>query len=297
MRLRDIARLKKLAETKNFTEAAKLCFVSQPVISLSIQRLEEETGMILVYRKKFKNQLQITPAGEYLIEFFDRVNLELSTFQHKLELKNSNSLLNVGLNNPELKNLLRNLFINNLNSDRISEKNINVITNEEPILYEYLKSKKIDFKFSLITNPRALACDNTYTESFHKFIKKLNFTLVQSKINFKKINSYQDLNDSVIITVGKNTFYTKCLFEFLETNNITPQKIMYIETLELAQLLIEQAFGIGIFLEFTFKNTESLEITILENFSYLFLSYLKNNPLIGNVDAKKLLKSLNFTLC
>lgn len=52
------------AETLNFTETAKLLFVSQPTVTHSIAALEDELGYPLFNRDK--KQVTLTPAGRYL---------------------------------------------------------------------------------------------------------------------------------------------------------------------------------------------------------------------------------------
>ena len=41
-----------VAEHKNFTLAAEKCFVTQPTLSMQIQKLEEELGVLIFNRKK-----------------------------------------------------------------------------------------------------------------------------------------------------------------------------------------------------------------------------------------------------
>ena len=47
---------------KNFGQAAKLCYVSQPAFSLQIKNLEKELGVKLINRNNCS--FELTPAGE-----------------------------------------------------------------------------------------------------------------------------------------------------------------------------------------------------------------------------------------
>lgn len=47
---------------KNFGEAAKLCYVSQPAFSLQIKKLEQKLGVKLIQRNN--RSFELTPAGE-----------------------------------------------------------------------------------------------------------------------------------------------------------------------------------------------------------------------------------------
>lgn len=54
-----------VAEYQNFTIASQNCFVTQPTLSMQIQKLEEELGVLLFNRKK--KPIQLTPIGEKII--------------------------------------------------------------------------------------------------------------------------------------------------------------------------------------------------------------------------------------
>ncbi len=55
-----------VAEYKNFTLAAELSFVTQPTLSMQIQKLEEELDVTIFNRKK--KPIQLTPIGEKILE-------------------------------------------------------------------------------------------------------------------------------------------------------------------------------------------------------------------------------------
>lgn len=55
-----------VAEHKNFTLASEKCFVTQPTLSMQIQKLEEELDVTIFNRKK--KPITLTPIGEKIIE-------------------------------------------------------------------------------------------------------------------------------------------------------------------------------------------------------------------------------------
>jgi LysR family hydrogen peroxide-inducible transcriptional activator len=55
-----------VAEYKNFTTASEHCFVTQPTLSMQIQKLEDELGIIIFNRKK--KPIGLTSIGEKIIE-------------------------------------------------------------------------------------------------------------------------------------------------------------------------------------------------------------------------------------
>lgn len=55
-----------VAEHQNFTVASEHCFVTQPTLSMQIQKLEEELGILIFNRKK--KPIELTPIGQKIIE-------------------------------------------------------------------------------------------------------------------------------------------------------------------------------------------------------------------------------------
>ncbi|HBK71134.1 MAG TPA: DNA-binding transcriptional regulator OxyR, partial [Flavobacteriaceae bacterium] len=55
-----------VAEYKNFTTASEHCFVTQPTLSMQIQKLEDELDVLIFNRKK--KPIELTGIGQKIIE-------------------------------------------------------------------------------------------------------------------------------------------------------------------------------------------------------------------------------------
>jgi LysR family hydrogen peroxide-inducible transcriptional activator len=71
MTLNELRYIVAVARERNFRRAAERCFVSQPALSLAIQKLEDELGVRLFERKR--GDITLTPVGETVIEQATRV--------------------------------------------------------------------------------------------------------------------------------------------------------------------------------------------------------------------------------
>ena len=74
-----------VAETLNFTQAAKFCGVSQPALSRAIQKLEDEVGGILIRRERNRTHLTdlgniILPRLKQSLDFAESALLEAQEF-------------------------------------------------------------------------------------------------------------------------------------------------------------------------------------------------------------------------
>ena len=54
-----------VAEHRNFTLAAEKCFVTQPTLSMQIQKIEEELGVLIFDRSK--KPIQLTDIGQKIV--------------------------------------------------------------------------------------------------------------------------------------------------------------------------------------------------------------------------------------
>jgi LysR family hydrogen peroxide-inducible transcriptional activator len=69
--LNELRYLVAVAQERNFGRAAQKCFVSQPALSVAIQKLEEELGTLVFERGK--NEVTVTPVGDRIVEQAQRV--------------------------------------------------------------------------------------------------------------------------------------------------------------------------------------------------------------------------------
>lgn len=74
-----------LTEYGNFTLAAEKCFVTQPTLSMQIQKLEEELGVLIFDRTK--KPIQLTQVGEKIIEQARRIVNESERIQDIIDIQ------------------------------------------------------------------------------------------------------------------------------------------------------------------------------------------------------------------
>ncbi len=65
MNLNDLRYVVAVAQTRNFRRAAEQCFVSQPALSVAIQKLEDELGVRIFERRR--TAVTVTPIGEQVV--------------------------------------------------------------------------------------------------------------------------------------------------------------------------------------------------------------------------------------
>lgn len=71
MTLTELKYIVAVAQERHFGRAAERCFITQPALSLAIQKLEENLGTAIFERRK--NQISLTPLGEQVVQQAQRV--------------------------------------------------------------------------------------------------------------------------------------------------------------------------------------------------------------------------------
>lgn len=84
MTLTELRYLVALSEAGHFRKAAEQCNVSQPTLSIAIKKLEEELGISLFERARYK--VATTPTGDRIVEQARTVLREIQNLRHLAEL-------------------------------------------------------------------------------------------------------------------------------------------------------------------------------------------------------------------
>jgi LysR family hydrogen peroxide-inducible transcriptional activator len=71
MTLTELRYIAAVGQERHFGRAAAQCFITQPALSLAIQKLEDELGTILFERRK--SEIVVTPIGEKIVRQAQRV--------------------------------------------------------------------------------------------------------------------------------------------------------------------------------------------------------------------------------
>src|SRR5215467_2907098 len=71
MTLTELRYIVAVAQERHFGRASARCFITQPALSLAIQKLEDELGMAIFERRK--KDVTLTPAGEKIVGQAQRV--------------------------------------------------------------------------------------------------------------------------------------------------------------------------------------------------------------------------------
>ena len=87
----DLHFLKTLHQERSLTKAAEKLFISQPALSYRIRALEKELGVPLFVRSK--TGIDLTPQGEYLVEFATKQYNQIQKMKEEIQQIESQELM------------------------------------------------------------------------------------------------------------------------------------------------------------------------------------------------------------
>ncbi|MCH1548560.1 MAG: LysR substrate-binding domain-containing protein [Flavobacteriaceae bacterium] len=136
-----------LNKHKNFTKAAKTCMVSQPSLSMQIQKLEEELEISLFDRSK--KPIKTTEIGKKLINQFKVIISESEKVNDVIEYEKKKTFRKIKFGiSSSLESSLLPLFFKPLKS-KFENINIDYFQSKNEEILKLLKGNEVDF---IITN-------------------------------------------------------------------------------------------------------------------------------------------------
>jgi len=173
---------------RSFSVAANHCFVTQPSLSMQIQKLEEELGVLIFDRSK--NPISTTDVGEKLIRQAKIILQERDRLQNILENEKGEytGILRVGII-PTIAPFLLPLFLKSFVTDYPKvELILDELTTGEIITG--LNKSTLDFGIlALPINDAGIIEESLYYEPFVGFIPEKHKLFSKTKLDIDDLNS------------------------------------------------------------------------------------------------------------
>lgn len=235
MNINQIKQVLTVAEERNFTNAAKKLFISQPSLSKSIKLLEEELGIELFER----NPIKPTYAGEIFISKAKKIISEFGELEIRMsDISNlSQTYMVIGIPSHRcycfMPKILRELHE--------EYPNCFIKIEEYPtfLLKQMLINDKIDFYLGTENPDNSIyKAEHICNESLYLvFPKNWNIQTDSDEIDIKK---FKDKN---FITFPEQLILSRYLKNLCEENGFEPKSIVECHNAETIYSLINEGLG------------------------------------------------------
>lgn len=250
-----------VAKHKNFTKASEELFISQPAVTKSIKKLEEQLNTKLF--KRTNNGIVLTQEGEIVYSYAERLyNIIIA----------SNNLID-DINNAKYKNLNIGIpthlgtfylvdYLNEFNN-KFPNTHINIINKSSEEMLRMLERRELDI---VIDTDMAVIENDTIGKLE---ILKLNGCFVAGKKYKDLLNKnikLNEINNYPLILPGKTTANRKMIDLYFKRKNIVLNPLIEANSSSISKKIILNNLGIGWmireFISEDLKNKELYEIKI-----------------------------------
>ncbi|KHD36326.1 LysR family transcriptional regulator [Clostridium acetobutylicum] len=259
MNLRDLEYFNCLCQYKSFTETAKLLYVSQPSITMSLHRLEKELDTELIIRDHSKNKFSLTESGKILEKHSSNILNEIETVKFEIS-KLARNKIKLGVP-PIIGAYFFPPFMKSFIKNNLAEE-IQLVETGSAAMKNLIISGKVDMALLGSLSP----IENSAVTSI--ILKKDAFMLCVGKdhpLSSASNLNIKSLSKEKFIVLGDSYLHNKVFNDICSKNNISPDSVYYTNEIQTAKSLIASGLGIGIMINMAVKNMDTIKaIPLLE---------------------------------
>lgn len=249
-----------VAKSGSISKASKNLYISQPAISKSIKKLEEELNVQLFHRGL--NGVELTDKGKRLLYFVEKsFNNLIIAERDMIETENlQRGKLSIGMPSNIGSFFLFDKIIEF--HKRFPNIEITIITGSTNKLLSLLDSYSVDFVID--TSPIKVNDNNIII----KELKEVNYCFFVHKntkiFDYTKVTSIKDLEKYPLILPIPGTANRNDLEDLLVENNVHIDNVINIHTSEMIIPAVKKDLGIGyVIYDLVEKDVENGELAIL----------------------------------
>ncbi len=290
----------KIYETKSFSAAAKALYISQPSLSATVKKLENELGFEIFNRRT--TPLSLTREGKIYLEYIEEALINEKNMHRRIRIVSELSedkLVVVGTNYlsykiiPEVFGILHKAYPN----VELTANFCNTYSKKE--VYAMLENGTADLMINYTCNENRFSYVPLHNECFVVAVRRdgitderlLGFALshndiVSGKIDSKKIiTDYTLFSEVEFLRVSRNSSIQHYVHKFIENGSISSCHIYNAQTLEAHYRMMLNGMGAIVTTDYLVKNLpESPEVLYFitdhpENFRQAKILYIKEKEL------------------
>ncbi len=235
-----------IAEEQNLTQAAKRLYISQPTLTLYLNRLENELGVKLFDRSK--SPVTLTDAGAYYLEKMKKIHASEQALRSEIHsIANPAQTLIIGIGQVRGHHWLP-LFLPTFCSIH-PDINIQIVQGTEQIMYEDLLKQKLDIIIGVLPSSPDIETVELMQEKLF-FAAHRKFGLIPDALrsqhdmqNLYVVQSDQ-INGLPFITPQVSNGLYDAYHSILQNNHIRPSRTITINNLSTGLLLNVKGLGV-----------------------------------------------------
>lgn len=281
MNFRDLEYFICLCKTKNFTETAKVLYVSQPSVTMALHRLENELNAKLIIRDHSLTKFSLTEAGKILekhvINIFNEIN------ETKFEIsKVIGRKIKLGVP-PIIGAYFFPALMEHLVQNGVAE-NIELVETGSVAMKNLVLSDEVDMALIGSLSPiKSTNIDATIlkTDEFMVCMSKKHIISKKEKLDF------EDIKNEKFIVLADSYIHNEVLKNLFLKNRTSLDNFYCTGEIQTAKSLIGSGLGIGIMIHMAVKNMTSIKtIPLTKPITFYISLAIKKDHYMSPVEQK-----------
>ncbi|WP_234122867.1 LysR family transcriptional regulator [Clostridium hydrogenum] len=292
MNLRDLEYFNCLCKTKNFTETAKVLYVSQPSVTMALHRLEKELCGKLVVRDHSLSKFSLTEAGKILEKHVINIFNELNETKFEIS-KVVGRKIKLGVP-PIIGAYFFPTFMEQLVKNGVAE-NIELVETGSAAMKNLILSDEVDM--ALIGSLAPIES----TDIAATILKIDKFMVCMSKnhaISKKESLNFKDISKEKFIVLGDAYIHNEVLKNIFLKNGASLDNFYSTDEIQTAKSLIGSGLGIGIMIHMAVKNMPTIKtVPLAEPINFYISLAIKKEHYMTPIEQKIKKVLLNGNQC
>lgn len=286
MNLRDLEYFNCLCKTKNFTETAKLLYVSQPSVTMALHRLEKELNTKLIIRDHSLTKFSLTEAGKILKKHVVNILSELNETKFEIS-KAAGRKIKLGVP-PIIGAYFFPAFMEHLVENGVAE-NIELVETGSAAMKKLVLADEVDMALIGSLSPiksREINADILKTDEFVVCMSRNHVISKKEKLDFK------DIANEKFIVLGDTYIHNEVLKSLFLKNGTSLSNFYSTDEIQTAKSLISSGLGIGIMINMAVKNVNTIKKVSLNKPILFYISLVIKKNHYMTLDENKIKKVL-----
>jgi len=238
--LRQLEIFVTIVDTGSFTKAAEKLHVAQPSISQQVRMLEEELGERLLFRMR-NRKMYLTEAGKVVKKHADSVLRQTEILRMEVSglTREPTGEIHIGIGGHQLTSMiaptLREFH------KKFPKIRVDIANATSPRILELLKSNRLDL--GIVTLPiseKELQTEVLFVEEMVVVVRKYD------PLAAKRFVSPSEIAKIPLVLYDKTTSSRGLLDEFFRKENIEPNIVLELSSVEAMETMVEAGFGASI---------------------------------------------------
>jgi LysR family hydrogen peroxide-inducible transcriptional activator len=228
-----------IVDTGTFTGAAKKCFVAQPSLSQQIIKLEDELGQKLFHR--LGRRVELTEAGDFLVEKARRILLEVENTQNELKEAEEGGLKKISIGSiPTVAPYLLPRVLMACRA-QYPELQVEVLEDFRSVLTTAVIEGEVDMAIvSILSEDERLSHEPLLSEPLVLALPPDHWLVEKPEI------SIDDLKKESFILLGEASSLTFRVRRFLGDNDFEPTIVARCSQMKTVKSLVSCGLGVSI---------------------------------------------------